>query len=70
MPLENVVCIDPKNTNLQKNRGGGIPPPGLLRLKNTLARKGLNILYRAFSLKFRHEVGLKIKNVPGKRCLY
>ena len=28
MPLENVVCIDPKNTNLQKNRGGGgIPPP-------------------------------------------
>ena len=27
MPLENVVCIDPKNTNLQKNRGGGIHPP-------------------------------------------
>ena len=27
MPLENVVCIDPKNTNLQKNRGGWNPPP-------------------------------------------
>ena len=27
MPLENVVPIDPKNTILQKNTGGGWNPP-------------------------------------------
>ena len=35
MPLENVVCIDPKNTNLKKNRGGveSTPPRAVTSVK-------------------------------------
>ena len=43
MPLENVVCIDPKNTNLQKNRGGGgIHPPRPLTSEKYLGPERVN----------------------------
>ena len=43
MPLENVVPIDPKNTILQKNRGGWNPPLRPLTPEKYLGPEKVNV---------------------------